>query len=89
VEQDEVHGDGDGHVMMMIKLLLGKEERDKQKPWRSRQRYQIGFCFSDQDTIETVITFRIDSRTIKMGNLWLSGYRVSLGDTIHAYALGT
>ena len=28
---DEVHRDGDGHVMMMIKLQLGKEEREKQK----------------------------------------------------------
>jgi hypothetical protein len=30
VKQDEVHGDEDGHVMM-IKLLFGKEEREKQK----------------------------------------------------------
>ena len=29
---DEVHGDGDGHLMMMIKLQLGKQEREKQKP---------------------------------------------------------
>ena len=50
--------------------------------------YQLGFCFGDQDTIESVITFRIDSRTIKKGNLWLSGYRVPLGEVIHAYALG-
>jgi hypothetical protein len=28
MEQDnEVHGDEDGHVMMVIKLQLGKEER--------------------------------------------------------------
>jgi hypothetical protein len=26
---DEVHGGGDGHVMMVIKLQLGKEEREK------------------------------------------------------------
>ena len=51
--------------------------------------YQIGFYFGDQDTIESVITFWIDSCTIKRGNLWLSGYRVPLGDIIHAYALGT
>ena len=25
---DEVHGGEDGHVMMMIKLQLGKEERE-------------------------------------------------------------
>ena len=27
------------------------------------------FCFGDQDNIESVITFRIDGRTIKMGAL--------------------
>jgi hypothetical protein len=48
--------------------------------------YQIGFCFGDKDTIESVITFRIDSRTIKRENLWLSSYRVPLGDMILAYA---
>ena len=37
-------------------------------------------------TLESVIMFRIDSRTIKRGNLWLSGYRVPLGDIIFAYA---
>ena len=48
-------------VMMMIKTKLedqvlqrGKEEREKQKPRRSRQRYQKGFCFGTQDTIEGV-----------------------------------
>ena len=30
---DKVHGDGDGHVMMVIKLQLGKEEREKQKSY--------------------------------------------------------
>ena len=32
VEQDKVHGGEDGHEMMVIKLQLGKEEREKQKP---------------------------------------------------------
>ena len=50
-------------------LQHGKEEREKQKPRRSRQRYQIGFCFGSQDTIEGVSVFRIDSHTIKRGNL--------------------
>ena len=54
VELDEVHADEDGHVMMVIKLQFGKEEREKQKPRRSRQMYQIGFCFGTQDTIEGV-----------------------------------
>jgi hypothetical protein len=72
--------------MIVIKLQLGKEEQEKQKPRRSRQRYQIGFCFGTQDNIEGVSVFRIDSRTIKRENLWLSGYRVPLGDMILAYA---
>ena len=29
VEQDKVHGGEDGHEMMVIKLQLGKEEREK------------------------------------------------------------
>jgi len=56
--------------MMVIKLQLGKEEREK---CCSRQRYQIGFCFGTQDTIEGVSVFRIDSHTIKRENLWLNG----------------
>ena len=83
VEQDEVHGDRE---MMVMKLQLGKEKREKQKPRRSRQRYQIDFCFGTQDTIEGVSVFRIDSRTIKRGNLWLSGYRVPLDDIILVHA---
>ena len=35
--------------------------------------YEIGFCFDTEDTIEVVSVFRIDSRTIKRENLWLSG----------------
>ena len=70
---DDGHGEGDGHKRDDQVLYLEKEEREKQKPRKSRQRYKIGFCFGDQDTI-SVITFRIDSRTIKRGNLWLSGY---------------
>ena len=47
------------------------------------------FCFGTQDTIDGVSVFMIDSRTIKMKNLWLSGYRVPLGEMILTYALGT
>jgi hypothetical protein len=46
------------------------------------------FCFGTQDTIEGVSVFRIDSHTIKRGNLWLSGYQVPLGEVILAYASG-
>ena len=70
-------------------LNLEKKKEKNKTLWRTRQRYKICFCFGDKDTIESVITFRIDSCTIKRGNLWLSGYRVPLGDIIHAYALGT
>ena len=31
IEQDEVNGDECGHVLMIIKLNLKKEEREKQK----------------------------------------------------------
>ena len=80
--------DGDDQKMSKC-FTFGKEEREKQKPKRSRQRYQLGFCFGTQDTIEGVSVFRISNHTIKRGNLWLSGYRMPLGDMILAYALGT
>ena len=86
MELDDGHGEGDGLKRDDQVLQFGKEEREKQKPRRSRQRYQIGFYFGTQDTIEGVSVFRIDSRTIKRGNLWLSGYRVPLGDMIIEYA---
>ena len=53
--------------------------------WSSRQRYinRAPFRFSDQDTIESVITFRIDSRTIKRDNLVLEdGYQVPLDELV-------
>ena len=53
-EQDEVHGDGGGHEMKMIKLNLEKKKEKNKKPRRSRQRYMIGFLFCTQDTIEGV-----------------------------------
>ena len=68
----EVHGDEDGHEMMVIKLQLGKEEREKQKP-SVDQGKDIKYCFGTQDTIEGVSVFRIDSCTIKRINLWLNG----------------
>jgi hypothetical protein len=48
--------------------------------------YQIGFCFNTQDTIEGMNVFRIDSCTIKRGNLRLIGYRVPLGEIAIVYA---
>jgi hypothetical protein len=61
---EDGHGDEDGLKMDQV-LQHGKEEKQKQNPWRSRQRYMIGFCFGTQDTIEGVSVFRIDSHTIK------------------------
>ena len=44
---------------------FGKEEREKQNRLKAKV-YLIGpFYFGDQDTIESVITFRIDGHTIK------------------------
>ena len=56
--------------MMVIKLWgSGKEEREKQKGLKAKVISIGPFCFDDQDTIESVITFRIDGRTIKRGAL--------------------
>ena len=49
-------------------LNLEKKTEKTKTLWRSRQRYKYGFCFDDQDTIESVITFRIDGHTIKRGS---------------------
>ena len=66
MEQDEVLGDLDGHVMM-IKLRDFEKKKEKQNGLKAKV-YLIGpFCFGDQDNIENVITFRIDSRTMKRG----------------------
>ena len=46
---------------------LGKEEREKQNGLKAKVKSIGPFCFGDQDTIESVITFRIDGRTIKRG----------------------
>ena len=52
---------------------IGKRRKRKTKI-DSRQRYNLWgqFCFGDQDTIESVITLRIDSRTMKRGTSWLN-----------------
>ena len=50
---------------------LGLEKKKEKNKMGSRQRYneQGHFVFGDRDTIESVITFRIDGRTIKRGAL--------------------
>jgi hypothetical protein len=52
---------------------LGKKEGKKQNPMEIKAKVLLRiFGFGDQDTIDGVITLRIDSCTIKRGNLWLS-----------------
>jgi hypothetical protein len=69
--------DGDEHGD-----LAPREKKEKNKnPSGLRQRYHDRpFCFGDQDTIESVITFRIDSRTIKRDEirLWNAVIKVPL-----------
>jgi hypothetical protein len=43
VEQEEVHGDG--HEMMVIKLQLGKEEREKTKTKEIKAKVSNKFLF--------------------------------------------
>jgi hypothetical protein len=63
-----------------------EKKKEKNKTKVIKVKVYDRFCFCDQETIESVIMFRIDSHTIKRGNLWLNGYRVPLGDIVLAYA---
>jgi hypothetical protein len=40
VEQDGTQGDGDGHTMVIKCSNFGKQEREKQNPMGSRQKYK-------------------------------------------------
>jgi hypothetical protein len=62
----ELHSD-EGDQKMIKCFTFGKEKREKQNPMEIKAKLLLGFGFSDQDTIEGVITFRIDSHTIKRG----------------------
>ena len=42
---DKVHRSGNEHVMMVIKLQLGKEEREKQKPSVIKTKVSNRFLF--------------------------------------------
>ena len=53
IEQDEVHGDGGGHEMMMIKLNLEKK-KEKIKTEMIKAKVYDRFLFCTQDTIEGV-----------------------------------
>jgi len=51
---------------------LEKKKREKQNPMHIKAKVLLRvFGFGDQDTIEGLMTFRIDSHTIRMGILWL------------------
>ena len=71
--RDDHDNDGDDHKM--IKCSTWKRGKRKTKPNGAQGKgIAQGFSFGDPDTIEGVITFRIDSHTIKRGIPWLSGY---------------
>ena len=58
----------------MIKCSTWRRRKRKTKPYGDQGKgIAQGFGFGDQDTTESVITFRIDSLTIKRENLWLNG----------------
>ena len=65
IPSDGVNGEDHGDQV----LGLGKEEREKQNGLKAMVKSIGPFCFGDQDTIESVITFRIDGHTIKRGAL--------------------
>ena len=48
---------------------FGKEEREKTKWAQGKGIFDRAILFGDQDTIESVIIFRIDGNTIKRGAL--------------------
>jgi hypothetical protein len=56
--------------VMMIKCLTWKRRKRKTKPYGDQGKgINRDFVLSDQDTIESVITLRIDGHTIKRGSL--------------------
>jgi len=67
-ESNDQSADGDDHKMM--KCSTWKRRKRKTKPYGDQGK-GIAYCFGfgDRDTIEGVITFRIDSHTITRGNL--------------------
>ena len=70
VEQDKVHGVVGGHMMNVIMLRTWKRRKRKTK-WAQGKGdiHRAIFVFDDRDTTESVITFRINGRTIKRGAL--------------------
>ena len=55
---------------MMFKCSTWKRRKRKTKPYEDQGKGIIrGFCFGDQDNIESAIMFRVDGCTIKRGSL--------------------
>ena len=53
---------------MMIKCLIWKRRNKKTKPYGDQGKgINRHFVLSDQDTIDSVITFRVDGCTINRG----------------------
>ena len=83
------------HMMVMV-MVVTKTSRSSAPTWKRRKKktktrlikakVSNRFLFWHSRHHRGWSVFRIDSRTIKKGNLWLSGYRVLLGDMILAYA---
>ena len=66
VEQDEVHGGDDGHVMKVIKLYTWKR-RKKNKKAQVKGIIDRSLLFWHSRYLVDVSVFRIDNRTIKRG----------------------
>ena len=69
VEQDEVHGDGDGHVMMMIKIWTWKRRKRKTKWAQGKGIFDRAILFCHSRHQVGVSGFRIDSHTMKRGEI--------------------
>ena len=67
VELDVGHGEGDGHKSDDQVLNLEKRKR-KTKPYGDQGKGIIRGFVSVIKTLESVITFRVDGRTIKRGS---------------------
>jgi hypothetical protein len=65
VEPRDDHGDGGDQKM--IKCFTFRKKRKTKSDGNQGKGIARVFSFGDQDTIEGVITFRINSRTMKRG----------------------
>ena len=68
MELDDGHGNRGGQIEDQV-LQLRKQERETKIYIYQGQGIDRKFCFTNHDTIEGVNGFRIDSCTIKRGDL--------------------